>query len=155
MPMMFRRMVVSNTDDDDCYGDDDDDDDVDDVDDVCDNVTWGSRRPPSLPLPPPPSHCWSRKHLGHQHHHHLQHRHHHPHGGDPTTTMTITTIPPSEKIRKHLKGELYRGELLFEAGQSLLHYVLPVNNIYLAWTIFVLPGQQYMSCLDVIFNWTI
>ena len=66
--------------------------------------------------------------------------------------MTLKIIPPGEKIRKHLKGELYRGELLFEAGQSLLHYVLPVNNIYLAWKIFVLPGQQYMSCLDVIFN---
>ena len=39
MPMMFRRMVVSNTDDDDCYGDDVGDDDGEDVDDVYDNVT--------------------------------------------------------------------------------------------------------------------
>ena len=59
----------------------------------------------------------------------------------PTTIMTLKIIPPGEKIRKHLKGELYRGKLLFEAGQSLLHYVL--------------PGQQFISCLEFIFNSTI
>ena len=57
------------------------------------------------------------------------------------TIMTLKIITPGEKIRKHLKGELYRGKLLFEAGQSLLHYVLPVNNLYLAWRSFSI--QQY------------
>ena len=37
----------------------------------------------------------------------------------------IILIIPGKKVRKHFKGELYRGKLLLEAGKSLFHYVLP------------------------------
>ena len=43
--------------------------------------------------------------------------------------MGLVDAAPGEKVRQHLQGELDGGELLLQAGQPLLHDVLPAVHV--------------------------
>ena len=43
--------------------------------------------------------------------------------------MCVVVVGPGEEVGQHLQGELDGGELLLQAGQPLLHDVLPAVHV--------------------------